>query len=151
MNEDILILEKKIADFNTLYEKYKKQNSIDNIELKECLCDILTWFEICLKTSSNFNSLESEKVSGIKYANNVKKHSISIFKYTLQTYALFPSNNLYPSVSLYPSDFNIFWNSLPLDNSKFVNQYNNYKKHFESKELYSSLNEMFNIIKSHCK
>lgn len=151
MNEDILILEKKIADFNTLYEKYKKQNSIDNIELKECLCDILTWFEICLKTSSNFNSLESEKVSGIKYANNVKKHSISIFKYTLQTYALFPSNNLYPSVSLYPSDFNIFWNSLPLDNSKFVNQYNNYEKHFESKELYSSLNEMFNIIKSHCK
>ena len=151
MNEDISILEKKIADFNTLYEKYKKQNSIDNIELKECLCDILTWFEICLKTSSNFNSLESEKVSGIKYANNVKKHSISIFKYTLQTYALFPSNNLYPSASLYPSDFNIFWNSLPLDNSKFVNQYNNYKKHFESKELYSSLNEMFNIIKSHYK
>lgn len=151
MNEDILILEKKIADFNTLYEKYKKQNSINNIELKECLCDILTWFEICLKTSSNFNSLESEKVSGIKYANNIKKHSISIFKYTLQTYALFPSNNLYPSASLYPSDFNIFWNSLPLDNSKFVNQYNNYKKHFESKELYSSLNVMFNIIKSHYK
>ena len=127
MNEDILILEKKIANFNTLYKKYKKQNSIDNIELKECLCDILTWFEICLKTSNNFNSLESEKVSGIKYANNVKKHSISIFKYTLQTYALFPSDGLFLSDNLYPSDFNIFWNSLPLDNSKFVNQYNNYK------------------------
>ena len=56
---------------------------------------------------------------------------------------------LYPSVGLYPSTFNIFWNSLPLDNSKFTNQYNNYKKHFEGKDLYSSLNEMFNIIKSH--
>lgn len=150
MSDDILILEKKITDFNTLYDKYKKQNSIDNIELKECLCDILTWFEICLKTSNNFNSLESEKVSGIRYANNLKKHSVSIFKYTLQTYAIFPSNNLYPSVSLYPSDFNIFWNSLPLDNSNFVNQYNNYKKYFEGKELYLSLNEMFSIIKSHC-
>lgn len=150
MDEDISILEKKIAYFNTLYDKYRNQNSIDNIELKECLCDILTWFEICLKTSSNFNSLESEKVSGIKYANNMKKHSISIFKYTLQTYALFPSNHLHPLVSLYPRDFNIFWNSLPLDNPKFTNQYNNYHKHFEGKELYSSINEIFNIIKSHC-
>lgn len=149
MDEDILILEKKITGFNTLYDKYKKQNAIDNRELKECLCDILTWFEICLKTCNNFNSLENEKVSGIKYANNIKKHSISIFKYTLQTYALFPSDDLYPSDTLYPSDFNIFWNSLPLDNSKFVNQYNNYKKCFEGKELYSGLNEMFNIIKSH--
>ena len=149
MNEDILILEKKINNFNNLYNKYKKQNSVDPIELKEYLCDILTWFEICLKTSTNFNSLESEKVSGIRYANNVKKHSLSIFKYTPQTYALYPSNELYPSVGLYPSTFNIFWNSLPLDNSKFTNQYNNYKKHFEGKDLYSSLNEMFNIIKSH--
>ncbi len=149
MSEDILILEKKINTFNNLYDKYKKQNSVDTIELKECLCDILTWFEICLKNSTNFNSLEREKVSGIKYANNLKKHSISIFKYTLHTYALFPSNGLYPSASVYPSDFNIFWNSLPLDNSNFANQYNNYKKHFEGKELYSSLNDMFNIIKSH--
>lgn len=42
MSEDILILEKKINTFNNLYDKYKKQNSIDTIELKECLCDILT-------------------------------------------------------------------------------------------------------------
>ena len=61
MNEDFLILEKKVSNFNTLYEKYKKQNSIDYIELKECLCDILTWFEICLNLQTTLIILKVKK------------------------------------------------------------------------------------------
>lgn len=151
MNDDIIILEKKINIFDNLYNKYKEQNSINESELKECVCDILGWFEICLKNTKDLNKVEKEKISGIRHANNVKKHSKSIFKYTLQTYALFPSDDLYPSDTLFPSDFNIFWSSLPLDDPQYTYQYNCYKKHFEGQELYPSINNVFNIIKIHFK
>lgn len=151
MNDDINILEKKINIFNSLYNEYKKMNFIDETELKECVCDILGWFEICLKNTCSLNKIEKEKISGIRHANNVKKHSKSIFEYTLQTYALFPSDDLYPSENLFPSDFNIFWISLPLDDPKFTHQFNCYKLYFEGKNLYSTINEVFNIIKTHFK
>ena len=119
------------------------------MELTECLYDILGWFEVCLKKITTLDKVEDEKISGIRFANNIKKHSTSLFRYTLQTFALFPSGSLFPSENLYPSDFNIFWNSLPLDNVKYKNQYNNYVKHFKDKDLYPTLNEIFAIIKKY--
>lgn len=47
MNDDIIILEKKIDIFNNLYNKYKTMNFVDETDLKEIVCDILGWFEIC--------------------------------------------------------------------------------------------------------
>lgn len=149
MEEDLQILEKKVHIFNELYQKYKKKNSIDEIELKEILCDILSWMEICIKKVKNTDNTERKIISGIKYVNNLKKHSTSIFKYNLSSYALFPSKSLYPSPNLYPSDFNIWWNSLPLDNSDYENQYRNYNKYLKDKELYKTINDIYMIIKQH--
>lgn len=61
MNDDIDILEKKIKVFNNLYNKYKKMNFVDETELKEIVCDILGWFEICLKNTYNLNKIERKK------------------------------------------------------------------------------------------
>jgi hypothetical protein len=69
----------------------------------------------------------------------------------LRTFALYPSSGLFPSENLYPSDFNIFWNTLPLDNPKFANQYNNYLKHLKGKEMLPTLNDVYNIIKKYYK
>jgi len=151
MSDDILILEKKLKDFITLFDnnKYKNQNFTIDIELKENFYDLLGWFEVCIKKLDNLTKLDEEKISAIKYANNMKKHSNSIFRHTLETLALYPSSDLFPSETLYPSDFNIFWNTLPLDNQRFVNQYNNYLKHLEGKEILPTLNEIFTIIKKY--
>jgi hypothetical protein len=149
MNDDIQILEKKVNNFNKFYNKYKNQNSIDEIELKECLCDILSWTEICIKNIQNLSNIEMEIISAIKYANNMKKHSTSIYKYNLSSLALYPSDDLYPSNTLYPSDFNIWWSSLPLDNTKFNNQYKNYNKHLKEKDIHATINNIYSIIKNH--
>lgn len=151
MKEDIQILDKKINIFNERYQKYKEQNSIDEVEFKEILCDVLSWMEICIKRVENLNRIEAGKKSAIKYANNIKKHSVSIYTYNLNSYAKYPSNNLYPSPNVYPSDFNIWWNTLPLDDSQFTNQYKNYNKYLKGKEIYNSINEIYTIIKKHYK
>lgn len=149
MNEDIQILGKKVNVLRKIYNKYKKQNIIDEIELKECLCDILSWTEICIKNVKNLSNIEMEVISAIKYVNNMKKHSTSVYKYNLSSLALYPSENLYPSDTLYPSDFNIWWDSLPLDNPEFNNQYKNYNKHLEGKEIYGTINDVYTIIRRH--
>lgn len=151
MNNDLLILEKKINMFNALYTNYKKQNSINDLELKEIICDVLNWLEICLKNTKTPNKLELEKISGFRHINNIRKHNSNIYKYTLHSLALYPSNDLYPSDTLYPSDFNIYWDTFQLDNAKYINQYNNYKKHFNGVNVYSSINEIYSIIKKHYK
>ena len=61
MNDDIIILEKKIDIFNNLYNKYKTMNFVDETDLKEIVCDILGWFEICLKNTHNLNKIERKK------------------------------------------------------------------------------------------
>lgn len=148
MNNDRNTLLKKINIFKEKYAEYKNQNKINEVELNECLCDILSWIEICIKRVNLVDEVNNEKLSAIKYANNMKKHSVSIYKYNLNTYALYPSNSLYPSNNLYPSDFKIFWNKLPLDNIKFNNQYNNYKKHLEGKEILETIEDIYIIIEN---
>ncbi len=151
MNNDINTLLKKINTFKEKYQEYKNQNKIDEIELYECLCDILSWIEICIKSINLEDEIQNEKISAIKYANNMKKHSISIFKYNLNTYALYPSDSLYPSNNLYPSDFQIYWNKLPLDNVRFKNQYKNYLKHLEGKGILETIDEIYTIIENNKK
>ena len=129
MNDDELkILEIKNKKLNILYNDFKSKNSIDNLQLKENINDILGQIEICLKRT-NYDSMPKEyikMISAFRYANNLKKHSNYIFEYTLRTVALYPSDSLYPSNNLYPSDFKIWWKELPYDckdrNNK--NQYN---------------------------
>lgn len=149
MTDDILILEKKMNDFILLYDKYKNQNFTVDIELKENLYDLLGWFEVCIKKITNLSKLDEEKISALKYAYNKKKHSNSIFRYTNLTHAIFPSPDLFPSENLYPSDFNIFWNALPLEDPKYTNQHNNYSKHLEGKEMLPTLNEILEIVKKY--
>lgn len=148
MKDDLLILQKKVELFNTKYFEYKKQNIVDDIQLKEIICDILSWFEICLKNVSNLSEQDRKKISAIKYVNNMKKHSISIYTYTLQTYCIYPSDNLYPSSCVYPSTFNICWSNLPLDKRKYINQYNNYNECLKGKNIYKTINEILDIVKN---
>lgn len=149
MNEEIIILDKKIEIFNRNYMKYKENNCIDNIELKESLFDVLSWFEICFKNMNQLNNSEQNKKRAIAYANNMKKHSVSIFEYTLNTLALYPSDDLFPSNDLYPSEFIIYWNELPLDKRGFINQYKCYNTFLKGKDIYTSINEIYMIIKKY--
>ena len=148
MNNDIKVLLKKIDIFKEKYEEYKKQNKVDEFELNECLCDVLSWIEICIKRINATEKEQSEKISAIKYVNNMKKHSISIYKYNLNIHALYPSDNLYPFNDLYPSDFKIYWNNLPLDNINFNNQYKNYKKYLEGKEILETIDDIYRIVEN---
>ncbi len=149
MNDNIIILNKKICKFQTMYDKFYRENNIDDIELKEILCDILSWFEICIKKIDNLNDIEKEKISAIKYANNMKKHSVSIYNYTLNTLALYPADDLYPSDDLFPSDFTICWNNLPLDSKQYIKQYNNYNKHLNGNDVNITIYDIYKIIKEH--
>ena len=110
--------------------------------MKEIICDILSWFEICLKNVSNLSEQGRKKISAIKYVNNMKKHSISIYTYILQTYCI------YPSSCVYPSTFNICWSNLPLDKRKYINQYNNYNECLKGKKIYKTINEILDIVKN---
>ncbi|MGM9850337.1 MAG: hypothetical protein ACI31V_05530 [Bacilli bacterium] len=147
MNTDeIYILDKKIKKFNNTIDKFKKENIIDDLLLKEELNDLLGQFEVCLKNiyvPKKYGAL----ISAIKYANNMKKHSKSIFRYSVYTLEVFPSDDLYPSDELYPSDFKIWWNELPLDKKEYQNQYNCYNRYLSKMDLPESINNIYSIIK----
>ena len=140
MNDDELkILEIKNEKLNSLYNDFKLKNSIDHLQLKESINDILGQIEICLKRV-DFKTIPEEyikTISAFRYANNLKKHSNYIFEYTLRT------------VALYPSDFKIWWKELPYDgkNRNNKNQYKNYNKVLKGKELMPTINEICRIIK----
>lgn len=149
MNHNIKILIKKVEELHKLYNKWKKNNRIDELQLQEHLYDILSWLEVSFKSVNNLSEYESQLVSAFKYANNVKKHSTSIFKHSLNTYPLYPSVNHFPSNALVPSTFNIWWNVLPLDNMTYQNQYSNYNKFLKNKNILSTIDEITKIIISH--
>ncbi len=146
-----IILDKKMEIFNNYYNKFKDDNEVNEIELKECLFDVLSWLEICLNhvNVKKLSTKEQQIISAIRYANNMKKHSAQIFNYILSTPALYPSPDLYPSSDLFPSSFSVFWNDLPLEDSKFKSQYNRYNSILKGKDLYTSLNEIYLIINSY--
>lgn len=146
MNENILILEKKVVIFHKLYKKWEGNNTIDELTLKEILYDILSWIEVCCKDIQTLTKKESKLISAFKYANNVKKHSVSVFECSLRTVALLTSDDLFSSDNLFPSSFDIKWNDLPLDNMKFKCQYNNYNEYLKGKSILDTLDELINII-----
>ena len=146
-NDEIMILELKINKFNELINKFERKNVVNEFLLKESLNDLLGQIEVTLKRT-NIQEKDKRIISAIKYANNVKKHSNSIYDYTLKTLALYPSGNLYPSDDLYPSDFKIWWNNLPLDDENFFYQYNCYNEYLLNQDLCQSINNIFNIIKT---
>ena len=146
IKNDRYILNKKILIFKNKYLELKKSNSIDEIELRECICDILSWIEICVKTTKNMNLEEKKKISAIRYANNYKKHNKKLYKFNYNTYGLYPSYNIYPSDDLYPSDFNIYWNFLSYLEKSDKNQYSNYRTFLENKNIYDTILEIYEII-----
>lgn len=145
-NDEIKILDKKITAFNVMLDNFKKLNQVNELELKEALNDLLGQIEITLKRT-NINNKNKKVISAFKYANNLKKHSNSIYNYSIKTLALYPSDDLYPSDNLYPSDFGIWWNDLPLDDERFVYQYDCYNKYLLNKDLKESINDIYAIIK----
>ena len=112
---------------------------------------MLSWFEICIK-SIDEDKLEIDdrkKVSAIRYVNNKKKHSISVFKYNISKKSRFPSSSLYPSKNLYPSKFKIYWKELPFYKEKeFKGQWKNYNNFLKGKNLIDSSKEIFEIVKN---
>ena len=109
--------------------------------------DVLSWIEVCIKNISKEDKERRGKLSAIRYANNLKKHSTTVFRYNLNSYPLYSSSDLYPSNALYPSEFNIYWNKLPLDNDRYNNQHNNCIKYLEGKEVLKTIDEIYKIVK----
>ena len=150
MKDELIILDKKIILFNDTIQKYKIENEIDSLELKEQLNDILGQFEVCLKRVKLPNEYINI-ISAMKYANNVKKHCKKLFEYSVNTYVLYPSDSLFPSDDLFPSDFKIWWNELPLSKADFKNQYIIYNKILKGNDLPESINKVYQIIKLNYK
>lgn len=145
-NDEIKILDKKINAFNVMLDSFKNLNQVNELELKEALNDLLGQIEITLKRT-NINNKNKKLIFAVTYANNLKKHSNSIYNYSTKTLALYPFDDLYPSDNLYPSDFGIWWNNLPLDDERFVYQYECYNKYLLNKDLKESINDIYAIIK----
>lgn len=146
---EIEILRKHVNRLDELYSKYEEQNKVNDLELYENICDVLSWFEICNKRlNAIYSNEDKKKISAITYANNMKKHSNSIFKYNVSTYYIYPSNNLYPSRSLYPSKFDIYWNELPLDDDKYKNQFENYNNFLKGKNLLDTIHNIVKILEN---
>lgn len=145
-NDEIKILNKKIIEFNNLINEFKQKNEINELELKETLNDLLSQIEITLKRTKIENK-NKKLIFAIKYVNNIKKHSTSIYNYSIKTLPLYPSSKLYPSDNLYPSDFNIWWEELPLDDKQFIYQYKCYNDCLLNKDLVESINDIYKIIK----
>lgn len=149
MNCDIRILEKKIEILKDNYQKFKEHNKIDEDILRENICDVLSWIEICSKDDSKYTEKDLGKLRAFKYVNNKKKHSNTVEKYNIYSTALFPSDDLYPSETLYPSDFEIKWSEIALDETGFKSQYNNYIKYLKGKDIITTIDEIYNVIKSY--
>ena len=149
LEDEIKILENKIKLLNETINEFKKNNSIDKLMLKEQLNDFLGQLAVCLKYTI-VPKKYSKLISAFKYANNIKKHSLSLFDYTISTLGLYASDNLYPSDNLFPSSFKIWWGKLPLDDKKYANQYNCYNKYLLNKDLLESINDIFDLIKNNC-
>ena len=129
MNDNLRILKKKINILKEKCEEYKSINEIDELGLKECIYDVLSWIEVCIKDISKEDKEKRGKLSAIRYANNLKKHSTTVFRYNLNSYPLYSSSDLCPSNALYK------------------NQHNNYIKYLEGKEVLKTIDEIYKIIK----
>ena len=150
MNVNLRILSSRISRLREIYHTYKTENSVNEVELYENLCDVLSWGEICIKQICEFRE-DSGIISAIKYANNMKKHSVSIYTYTLESYAIYPSQTSFPSENLFPSKFEIKWGKLPLDDTRFKNQYTNYNKYLKGKNIMTTIDKIYEIIERNYK
>lgn len=146
INDELHILDRKIKEFNNIIKEFEKRNFVDDLLLREKLNDLLGQFEVCLK-NIDFSQKNKRTISAIRYVNNVKKHSKSIFKYSLYTLEIFPSDDLFPSDNLYPTEFKIWWNELPLDKKEYSHQYNCYNEELLNKDLIESINDIYNLVK----
>lgn len=149
--DELNILIKKTNEFKEYYNNCKNKNYVNELDIKEKLYDILGMHEVCLKHVDKGSLTEEELgiISGIKYANNLKKHSESIFSYNLNTYNNYPSSNTFPSVVTKPSVFGIWWNELPLDNGKASKRYRMYNQYIKNHKVSTILYDVLDIIKKH--
>lgn len=145
IDDEIKLLINKKHDFDKIINEFREKNNVNELSLKGILNDILSQFEVCLKYTY-ISKKDKKLISAIKYANNIKKHSKSLFSYSLYSKGLYPSNNLYPSNYLFPSSFRIWWNELPLDDDEYEYQYKCYNKKLLNKDLPKSIDVIYDII-----
>lgn len=142
------ILNKKVNILKEKYGIYKSQNSVNKIELREIILDVLSWIEICIKSDDFSNN--SSLIGGFRYINNKKKHTDQIYEYTFITSGLFSGNNVFPSLQLYPSDFKIIWCKIDEENnSKWVNQWKNYQSNLANENVLKTIDLLLKALKEH--
>ena len=144
---DWKILNKKVDILKEKYEIYRSQNSVNKIELRVIILDVLSWTEICIK-DDKFSS-NSSLISGFRYINNKKKHTDQIYTYTFNVIGLFPGDNVFPSLR-YPSDFKITWCKVDEESDpKWYDQWKNYQNNLENKDVLKTIDLLLNILKEH--
>ncbi len=142
------ILKKKVNILKEKYEVYKSQNSVNKLELREIILDILSWFEICIKNDNFFNN--SGLISGFRYINNKKKHADEIYEYTFITRGSFPSNNIFPSSQLYPSELKITWCQIDTESdNNWVHQWKNYQSNLANENVLKTIDLLLKALKEH--
>lgn len=145
---DWKILNKKVNILKKKCKIYKSQNSVNEMELREIILDVLSWIEICIKNDSFSNN--SSLISGFRYINNKKKHAKEIYEYNFITRGLFPDNNIFLSSQLYPSEFKITWCKIDIETDKrWINQCENYKSNLVNKNVLETIDLLLKTLKEH--
>ena len=123
-----------------MYNNSKNKNTIDIKQIYIEICAVLNWLEICIKRTDISKLDDKKQLLAIKYAINMKKHSLLEFKYNEDSLSLYPSDNLYPS------EFNILWKILPYDSDCRYDQYVNYNKYLKGKNIIDTIEKIYRII-----
>ena len=143
---DWKILNEKVNILKEKYELYKNQNTVDKIELRMIILDVLSWIEICIKSDDFSNN--SSLISGFRYINNKKKHAREIYEYNFITRGLFPGDNAFPSSQTYPSEFKITWCKLDKD-KVWYDQWKNYQNNLAGKNILDTIDLVIKTLKEH--
>lgn len=149
MDKDLEFLDKKVSKLRDIIINYKNSGEIEEEKFYERLCDVLSWCEMNIKKIS-YKKVEEcriEFIEGIKYANNVRKHSQKLYRFDNIKRAIYPSKNLYPSEKLFPSKNDIYWNKLKFEKDSRFQQFKCYKKYIFNRDILSTIDEIVEIIK----
>ena len=145
MQNNLFILNKKIENLKKEYSKWRKNNEIDELYLKENLFDILSWIEVCANYIDESEG-RLDIVSGFLYVNNRKKHDTGIYKITKTFTNIYPSTNLFPSSETYLQKLDVIWNVKEIEEH---GRFPDYQNELKNKNIIDTLEIVVEQINQH--